>query len=139
MARNVRDLMTPGPASVEPSTPVVEAARLLGREDVGSLPVVEGGRLVGIVTDRDIALRVVAEGKDPGSTSIGEVCSRDLVSARPEQELDEALALMARRQVRRLPVVEEGDRLVGILAQADVALEGDDEQAGDVVEKISKP
>jgi CBS domain-containing protein len=108
------------------------------QEDVGIVPIVEGDRLVGTVTDRDIALRVVAEGKDPQSTSVREIASTDLVTVDPQQDLDEALRLMASHQVRRLPVVE-GGKLVGIVAQADVAREADDKKTGDLVENISQP
>ena len=137
--KRVADAMTRDPRSVELETPVAEAAKILRDEDVGSLPVVRDGRVSGMVTDRDLAIRVLAEGRDPGSTRVADVVSDDPVTVRPNQHLDEALRLMARHQVRRLPVVEDGDRLVGILAQADVALTGDDERAGEVVEEISRP
>ena len=137
--KRVADAMTRDPRSVELETPVTEAAKILRDEDVGSLPVVRDGRVSGMVTDRDLAIRVLAEGRDPGSTRVADVVSGDPVTVRPNQDLDEALRLMARHQVRRLPVVEDGDRLVGILAQADVALTGDDERAGEVVEEISRP
>lgn len=137
--KRVTDAMTRDPRSVELETPVTEAAKILRDEDVGSLPVVKDGRVSGMVTDRDLAIRVLADGRDPGSTRVADVVSGDPVTVRPDQDLDEALRLMARHQVRRLPVVEDGDRLVGILAQADVALTGDDERAGEVVEEISRP
>jgi len=137
--RTIRELMTSNPRTVDPSTPVAEAARAMKDEDVGSVPIVDGDTLVGILTDRDIALRVVAEGRDPQGTSAGEVASRDLVTVDPQQGLDEALRLMARHQVRRLPVCEEDGRLVGIVAQADVALAVGDQKTGDVVEQISQP
>jgi CBS domain-containing protein len=138
--RNIRELMTANPTTVDPSAPVVDAALVMRQEDVGPVPVVENGdRLAGIVTDRDIVLRVVAEGADPQSTTVGEIMSRDLVTVDPDQPLDEALRLMARHQVRRLPVCEEDGRLVGIVAQADVATElGDDRRTGQVVEEISR-
>ena len=108
-------------------------------EDVGIVPVVDDqNRLVGTITDRDITVRVVAEGKDPQSTTVSEVASQDLVTVDPQQDLDEALRLMAQHQVRRLPVVEEDGKLVGIVAQADVAREGQDARTGDVVEQISR-
>ena len=138
MGKSIRDAMTSNPQGVETSTPVVEAARLMKSEDVGSLPILEGERLVGMVTDRDIVLRVVAEGKDVQSSTVGEIASRDLVTVDPQQDLDEALRLMAQHQVRRLPVVEEDGRLVGILAQADVATSGQDAKTGQLVEEISK-
>jgi len=102
------------------------------------VPVTENGRLTGMVTDRDIAIRVVAEGKDPKSTTVREVASTDLVTIDPQQDLDEALRLMAKHQVRRLPVVEEDGRLVGVVAQADVARQRDDTQTGQVVQEISQ-
>jgi CBS domain-containing protein len=135
---SIRNVMTPNPTTVEPSSPVVEAARIMRDEDVGPVPVVEGGRLVGMITDRDITIRVVADGKDPQSTTVGEVMSRDLVTVDQQQSLDEALRLMAEHQVRRVPVVEEDSRLVGIVAQADVAQQGSDQKTGEVVEQISR-
>jgi CBS domain-containing protein len=138
MAKNVRDAMTSNPRSIEPSTMVADAAKLMKAEDVGSLPIVEGDQLVGMVTDRDIVIRAVAERKDPQSTTVGEIASRDIVTVDPEQDLDEALRLMAQHQVRRLPVAEEDGRLVGILAQADVARQGKDVQTGQVVQEISE-
>ena len=107
-------------------------------EDAGIIPVVEGEKLVGTVTDRDIAIRVVAEGRSPESVTVGEIASRELVTIDPQQDLDEALRLMARHQVRRLPVVEEDGTLVGIVAQADVAKHASDSQTGEIVEDISK-
>jgi CBS domain-containing protein len=136
--RKVREVMTADPKTIEPSTPVAEAAKLMRDQDVGPIPIVENGSLTGILTDRDIVLRVVAEGKDPSSTTAGEVASRDLVTIDPEQTMDEALRLMAQHQVRRLPVAEEDGRLVGIVAQADVARSADDRSTGEVVEEISK-
>ena len=138
MSQNIRDIMTANPSTVEPDQSVVEAAKIMKQEDAGVVPVTENGRLTGMVTDRDIAIRVVAEGKDPQSTTVGEVASKNLVTIDPEQDLDEALRLMAQHQVRRLPVVEEDGRLVGVVAQADVAREGDDTQTGQVVEEISQ-
>ncbi len=138
MTESIRDIMTPNPRSVESSASVVEAARIMRDEDVGIVPVVEGDRLVGTVTDRDIAIRVVAEGRNPEPTTAGEIASRELVTIDPQQDLDEALRLMARHQVRRLPVVEEDGKLVGVVAQADIAKYASDEQTGDLVEDISK-
>ena len=135
---SVRETMTANPRSIETSASVVEAARLMRDEHIGSLPVVKSGRLIGMITDRDLTLRVVAEGADPESVTVGEVASHDTVTAQPDQDLDEALRLMAQHQLRRLPVAE-GDRLVGILAQADVAHREDREKVGEVVEAISDP
>jgi CBS domain-containing protein len=137
MAQSVREIMTPNPTTVRPESPVTDAVRLMGSEDVGSLPVVDDDRLVGVVTDRDIALRIVGEGKDPGSATVADVQSGNPVTVAPDQDVQEALNEMARHQVRRLPVVE-GDRLVGVVAQADVAREVGDSETGRVVEEISE-
>ncbi len=137
MGKSIRDVMTPSPQTVESGSPAVEAARLMKQVDAGMIPVVEDGKLLGTVTDRDIVLRVIAEGKSPQATTVGEIASTEVVTVKPEQVLDEALELMAHHQIRRLPVVEEG-RLVGIVAQADVAREGDERQVGETVEQISR-
>jgi CBS domain-containing protein len=138
MAESIRDLMTADPRSLESGSSVIEAARLMRDDDVGIVPIVEGGKLVATLTDRDITIRVVAEGKSVENTTVGEIASRELVTVDPQQDLDEALRLMARHQVRRLPVVEEDGKLVGIVAQADIARNASDEQTGDLVEDISK-
>jgi CBS domain-containing protein len=138
MAKSVRDVMTPGVRTVSPAQSLADAAEVMKGEDVGSVPVVEEGRLTGIVTDRDIVTRAVAERRDPQTVKVEEIASHEVVTVEPEQDLDEALALMARYQVRRLPVVEQG-RLVGMLAQADVALEAKEKKVGETVEEISKP
>jgi CBS domain-containing protein len=139
MAKKISELMTPDPCAIEADKPVSYAARMLKDEDVGLAPIVEGDRLVGTLTDRDIVTRVIAEGKDPQSVTVREVASTDVVTVDPEQDLDEALRLMASNQVRRLPVVEEDGRLVGVVAQADVARQAKDKQTGDLVEDISQP
>jgi CBS domain-containing protein len=136
-AKTVKDLMTPNPTTVEPETPVSEAAKRMAREDVGPLPVVEDGRLVGIVTDRDLVVRVIADDRDPGSTTVREAASGGLVTVSPDDDLVKTLDLLAKHQVRRLPVVD-GERVVGIVAQADVAREIGSARVGDVVEAISR-
>ena len=138
MAKSIRDAMTEDPRSIGASASVVEAAQLMRKEHIGSLPVTDDEQLVGMVTDRDITTRVVAESADPKTTSVGDVYSRDLISVEPDKDLDDALRLMARHQVRRLPVVENG-RLVGIVAQADIALRDDEKRTGQLVEAISEP
>ncbi len=138
MAKSISEVMSANPCSVEADKPVAYAAQMMKQEDVGLAPIVEGDRLVGALTDRDIVTRVVAVGKDPQSVTVREVGSTDLVTIDPQQDLDEALRLMATNQIRRLPVVEEDGRLVGIVAQADVAREANDEQTGELVGEISK-
>ena len=99
---------------------------------------IEEGRLIGMITDRDIVIRLVAEGRDTASATVADAHSGEPVTVEPDHDLDEALRLMARHQIRRLPVTE-GDRLVGILAQADVALEEKEKKTGEVVHAISEP
>jgi CBS domain-containing protein len=139
MVNSVREAMTEDPRRIDPSASVVEAARLMRDEHIGSLPITDGDTLVGMITDRDITTRVVAEAADLATTSVGDVYSQDLISVEPDKELEEALRLMARHQVRRLPVVEDG-RLVGIVAQADIALalNEDEKKTGELVEAISE-
>jgi CBS domain-containing protein len=139
MVNSVREAMTEDPRSIGPSASVVEAARLMRDEHVGSLPITDGDTLVGMITDRDITTRVVAEAADLATSSVGDVYSQDLISVEPDKDLEEALTLMARHQVRRLPVVKDG-RLVGIVAQADIALalSEDEKKTGELVEAISE-
>ena len=105
-------------------------------EDVGSIPVVEGEKCVGTVTDRDIVLRIVADSR-PFDTPVAEIASKQLVTIDPQQPVEEAMRLMGEHQVRRLPVCEEDGRLVGIVAQADVARHESGQKTGDTVEQIS--
>ena len=138
MGKSIREVMSENPCAIDAEKPVSYAAKMMKEEDVGFAPIVEGDRLVGTVTDRDIAVKVVAEGRDPESTSVRDIASTNLVTVDPQQDLDEALRLMAQNQVRRLPVVEEDGKLVGVVAQADVAQHASDQQTGEVVEEISK-
>jgi CBS domain-containing protein len=138
MANSVRDAMTEDPRSIGKSVSVVEAARLMREQDIGSIPITDDEKLVGMITDRDITTRVVAEAADPKMTTVEDVYSPDLISVEPDKDLEEALRLMARHQVRRLPVVEDG-RLVGIVAQADIALRENETRTGELVEAISAP
>jgi CBS domain-containing protein len=137
MGTSIKEVMTSDVKACEPNTTVADAAKVMAKEDVGPVPIVEEGRLTGLVTDRDIVVRVVAEGRDPSSTTVGEIASRDLVTVSPDDDLDTALKQLAQKQVRRIPVVE-GDRLVGIVAQADIARLGSDAKTGEVVEEISR-
>src|SRR5258708_17430007 len=105
--KQVREAMTSNPRTVTADSSIAEAARLMRDEDTGIAPITEGERLVGVVTDRDVAIKVVAEGKDPETTKVTQISATTLVTIDPEQDLDEALRLMAQHQVRRLPVVEE--------------------------------
>jgi CBS domain-containing protein len=133
----IQDAMTSNPTTIETATSAREAAQLMKTKDVGSLPIVQDGKLVGVVTDRDLTTRVLAEGKD-AETQVGQIASKDVVTVDPQQPLEEAARLMAEHQIRRIPVVEEDGRLVGILAQADVAETGHDKLTGETVQQISR-
>jgi len=145
MAMKANELMTKNPSCVTPQTTAQEAASLMEREDVGSLPVVESResmRLVGIVTDRDLTLRVLARGES-GSTPVSNAMSSgNLASIRPEDDLDKVERLMSEHQVRRIPVVDDNKRVVGMIAQADLAREQKAvgrKDFGKVLEEISEP
>ncbi len=137
MARTVADAMTANPRVLPPSATVVEASKLMLEEDIGAVPIVDGNGPIGIVTDRDIVLRVVAAGRDPSRTRLEEIATDDLLWAPPDESLEKASARMAVWRVRRMPVVEE-DRVVGILAQADLAHQLSTRKIGSLVERISR-
>jgi CBS domain-containing protein len=137
-----REVMTENPACASRNDTVIEAARLMKREGVGPIPIVDdtnGRRLVGIVTDRDLAVKVLAEGKDPMRTTVEQVMTTKLVTCRPEDDLGHAIDAMMDHKIRRIPIVDENDRLVGIVSQADVARNEDEKKTGRTVEKISEP
>jgi CBS domain-containing protein len=129
----VRDMMTTSPRTLDTDAGVVEAARAMLDENIGDVIVCEGETVRGILTDRDIAVRVVAEGRNPAETSVGDVCSGDLATVAPDDDLDDAVNLMQRHAVRRIPVLEDG-RAVGILSLGDLAIERDSDA---VLENIS--
>jgi CBS domain-containing protein len=133
---NIRDVMTPNPRCVSASAPLTEVARVMLEEDTGAVPIVEGERPVGIITDRDIVIRAVAEGNIQRPAR--DLASSKLVTISPDTTTREAADLMAQHQVRRLPVVEE-NRIVGIVSLGDLATrEGRDERMGETLEEISK-
>ncbi|MDM7916507.1 MAG: CBS domain-containing protein [Candidatus Eisenbacteria bacterium] len=137
-----RDLMTENPVYCTKSDIVVQPARLMRDEQVGPIPVVEdpsSRRLIGIVTDRDLALKVVAEGRDPNSTRVEAVMTRDPITCHPDDDVKEAMSAMEDHQLRRIPIVEDGDRLVGIIAQADIARKKGKGDTAEVVKSVSEP
>jgi CBS domain-containing protein len=138
MGQIIKDVMTSNPCSIDAEKSVAYAAKMMREEDVGLAPIVEGDKLIGMLTDRDVAIRVVAEGRNPEQVKVADVASKQVVTIDPQQDLDEALRIMAKHQVRRLAVLEEDGKLVGVVAQADIAREGDDMQTGKLVEEISK-
>jgi len=134
---NVRELMTTAPVTVKPDATLGEVAVLMKQEDCGSIPVVDDGRLVGIVTDRDIVIRGVAAGSDPKTQRVSTVMSADPVTIRPDDDLTDAEKVMADRQIRRLPVVENG-KLVGIIVTAQIARAGNERKVGETLKEISE-
>jgi CBS domain-containing protein len=143
-AKIARDIMTESPAVVTPETSARDAARLMEDNDCGSLPVVESRdamKLIGIVTDRDLALRILGRGQDP-NTPVREAMTRNVSSVKPDDDLDDVEQVMSSQQVRRVPVCDDQGRVLGIVAQADLARELSAVGRKDfsrVVEKISQP
>ena len=135
------EIMTKNPEYCLPSDPVVKAAQLMKSENVGPIPIVDdkdGKKLAGIVTDRDLAIKVVAEARDPKTTAVKHVMSNDVVTCKENDDVEKALKLMEDHQVRRIPVVDNSDHLLGIIAQADVANRlGSARATGKVVQEIS--
>jgi CBS domain-containing protein len=135
----IRDIMTTEVKLVHPDTRIAEAASVMKDFDIGALPVVDDGEPVGMVTDRDIAVRVVADGRDPKQTTVREALSQNIVHAYDDQSLEEAANLMQEHQVRRLPVLNRDKKLVGMVSMGDIALRGSQETAARVIEEVSKP
>jgi CBS domain-containing protein len=136
----VRDVMTRGVETATPDSTIAEVARRMRDLDVGSLPVTDGNRLLGIVTDRDLSVRATAASKDPNSTRVREVMSPELAWVFEDEPADAAARVMRERQIRRLPVLDRSDRLVGVVALGDLATDlGDDRLKGATLEEISQP
>ena len=133
-----RDIMTSGADYLESSSTVLDAAKKLASEDYGALPICDGDTLQGMITDRDIVVKVLAEGKDPERTTVIDLTQDqpEVITIGADDPLEEVARTMAEHQVRRLPVID-GDRLVGMVAQADLARAGDDRLTGDAVEGVS--
>ncbi|MEU9055483.1 CBS domain-containing protein [Streptomyces sp. NPDC048384] len=133
MTQHVRDVMTTHPMTVEPQASVQAVARMMRDEDIGAVLVTEGGRLRGLVSDRDLVVRAVAEGGDPDRTTVAQACSEDLVTVGPDDDLILAVQVMREHSVRRVPVVDRESHPVGIVALADLAMERDTGSAlGDI-------
>jgi CBS domain-containing protein len=141
--KKCRDVMTADPVFCTPGDKVSQVVGLMRTQDVGAIPICEdrdGKKLVGIVTDRDLTLRVTAEGKDPNSAKIMEVMTRELVTCSPDADLQEALDAMEAHQVRRIPVTNDRGVLIGIIAQADVATRSEEpEKTAELLEEVSRP
>jgi CBS domain-containing protein len=135
--------MTPSPSCVTAADSVVRAAEIMKNEDVGAVPVVEeenSRKLIGIITDRDITINVIADGKDPHSCRVEDLMSRNIVTCRPDEDVQHAMDRMAQHQVRRIPVVDSKGKVMGIISQADIATRVDlPERTANVIEDISQP
>ena len=134
----ISEVMTRGVDTVRPEQSIQEAASFMLRDDAGSMPVVDGGRLIGMITDRDIAVRGVAKGHGP-DTPVGELMTSGLICARVHDTVDEVASKMSEAQVRRLPVIDEDDNLVGIVSLGDLSRETDGEEAHHALEGVSEP
>ena len=136
------DVMTRNPVSARPDDTVASVARLMKENDIGPVPIVDDNkskRLVGIVTDRDLAIKVVAAGRDPQSTPVKDVMTTNVITCRDDDDIETALDAMSTQQLRRIPVVDKGNMLLGIIAQADIATRMDSpEKTGEVVKDISE-
>lgn len=135
--KTARDIMTTPAETLPPTATLTEAAQQLRDLNVGSLPILDGDHLAGVVTDRDIVVEAIAKGLDPKDTPVSAIASTNVVTIEASAPAEEVAALMAEHQVRRLPVVD-GGKVVGVVAQADVARELDEGTTGEVVEEISQ-
>ena len=134
----VREMMTADPEQVDRDDTVQDAAAKMRELNVGAIPVIAGGQVQGIITDRDITVRVIAENRKLADVRVHEIASGNPVTVTPDTDMNQAAQLMAQHQVRRLPVVE-GGRLVGMLSLGDLAVEGDTREAGQALKEISTP
>jgi CBS domain-containing protein len=128
VAQKVSELMTSAPVSMRSEQPLTEAAKAMREQGIGTVLVVDDGQLKGLVTDRDIVVRAVADGRDPNQTPVADVCSPDLVTTAPNDDADTAIQRMREHGVRRIPVVD-GGRPVGVLSIGDMAIERDEQSA----------
>lgn len=135
----VRDIMTRNVEVIHPDSVLQEAASKMKSLDVGSLPVCDNRRLIGVVTDRDIAIRAVASGSDPTTTKVTEAMTPELIYCYEDEDVKEAAKLMERYQIRRLPILNREKQLVGIVSLGDLAVETKNRLSGQVLEEVSEP
>jgi CBS domain-containing protein len=128
MAQSIREVMTSDPRTVSASATLEDAAREMSRDDIGAVLVEDHGSLAGILTDRDIVVRAIAEHRDPSSTKVGDIATRDVTALTPDQSVDDAIKIVREKHVRRIPVVQDG-RPAGIVSIGDLAVERDRESA----------
>jgi len=139
MTKLARDVMTPDPACCTPNTTLDDVAKMMARNDCGEIPVIDlADQIIGVVTDRDIVCRVVAEGKNPMAYTAETCMSDPVVTVRDDATLEEVVETMERHQIRRVPVVDASGSCCGIISQADVVLCANEEQAGELVREVSK-
>jgi CBS domain-containing protein len=124
MAQTVKDVMTTNPRTLDAGSSIRDAAQVMREDDIGDVIVLEGNKLCGIVTDRDITVRAVAEGKDPSGTKLGEICSKGVTTVSPSDEVERVIEIMRAQAIRRVPVVEAG-KPVGVLSMGDLARDRD--------------
>ena len=132
-----RDIMTSGVDVIDAQSSVLEAAKKLASADVGALPICDDGKLLGMITDRDIVVKVLAQDRDAAGTTVKELIQGEVVTIGADDSVEEALRTMSKHQVRRLPVID-GTELIGIVSQADVARNLDEQKTGELVEAISQ-
>ena len=133
----VREIMTKDVATATLDSSVEDVATMMKEDDTGAIPVLDDGELAGIVTDRDIVIRCIAEGKDPAETTVEDILTEELHTIEPDVDVDEAARMMADRQIRRLPVVEAGE-LIGVISLGDIAVKEDSDTAGESLQDISE-
>src|SRR3954471_22772335 len=138
-SRSARDVMTPNPATVSQKDSIRDAARIMASEDTGVVPVVDGGKIVGLVTDRDIVVRFVAEGKDTANGTVKECMTKSVRTVKEDTPVTEVLSMMSNAQIRRVPVVNNSNELVGIVSIGDISTEtNQDGKVGNTIEQISR-
>ena len=136
--KNIRAVMTPDPVCVSESDSIREVARIMAREDTGVVPVVDGKKIIGMITDRDIVVRLVAEGKDPSNAHVNEAMTKNVRAVKETDSVNDAINVMSSSQVRRVPVVNDRNEIVGIVSMKDLAESGNQEgKIGKAVENIS--
>lgn len=137
---NLNDIMTREIKTIGPDSTLTEAAKLMDELNVGDIPVCEGDNLIGIITDRDMVIRSISAGQDPNSTKVRDAMTSPVVSCREDASMDEAAKLMKQHQIRRLPILNEQGKIIGVVSLGDIVVEsGNKELGGDVLKKVSEP
>ena len=135
-SRHIRDVMTPNPTTVSDRDSIRDVARIMKEQDTGVVPVCEGNKIIGLVTDRDIVVRLIADGKDPLNAHVNEVMTKSVRKVHEDATVDDVLSLMSNSEIRRVPVVNKNDELVGIVSIGDIS--SDTRKAGEALNDISE-